>query len=188
MNGDLSKTWWLFVLRGLLAVIFGMLAFGLPAITLASLVILFGAYALVDGIFALAAAMVRHEGQPWWALLLRGATGILAGLTTFFWPAITALALVFVIAAWAIVSGAFEIATAIRLRKVIKGEWLLVFAGIAAIVFGVLLAVAPGSGALALIWIIGSYSIVIGVLFIALGIRLRARMRGQHERPVEAVV
>ena len=172
--GELARNWWVLVVRGVLAIVFGLLCFFLPALTLAALVLVFGAYALVDGIFALVSAIARQGDRPWWALVIKGIGGMAVGVITFFWPGITALSLLFLIAGWAIGSGALEIATALRLRRQIHGEWLLVLAGAASVVFGILLAIAPGPGALAVLWIIGSYAIVFGVLFIALGVRLRA--------------
>jgi uncharacterized membrane protein HdeD (DUF308 family) len=134
----------------------------------------FGAYTFVDGVFAIVSATRGQGDRPWWALVIKGVAGIAVGVIAIFWPGITALSLVLVIAAWAIASGIFEVATAIRLRKEITGEWLLALAGIGSIVFGLFLAIAPGAGALALLWIIASYAILFGALFIALGLRLRS--------------
>jgi uncharacterized membrane protein HdeD (DUF308 family) len=170
----LVQNWWAIALRGALGVLFGIITFIAPGISLTALVLLFGAYAFVDGIFALVAAVRRHGGKRWWLLLLQGIAGIGAGLITLFWPAITALALLAVVAAWALVTGGFEIAAAIRLRKAITGEWLLALSGIASVVLGVLLMLFPGPGTLALVLWIGAYAFVSGVLLIALGIRLRS--------------
>jgi uncharacterized membrane protein HdeD (DUF308 family) len=177
----LARYWWMFVLRGVVAVIFGILALIWPGITLTALVLLFGAYALVDGIFALGSAIFggrSSEGRrPW--LVLEGIAGILAGILTFIWPGITALVLLFFIAAWAVVTGVFEIIAAVQLRREIQGEWLMALAGVFSIIFGILLFVWPVTGALAVVWLIGIYSIVFGVALIALGIRLRSlRERG----------
>ena len=151
------------------------MAFAWPGITLAALVLLYGAFALADGILAIAAAVVgRTQGMPWWALLLEGVTGVAVGILTFFWPGITALALLYLIAAWALVTGVFEIAAAIRLRREIQGEWLLFFSGVLSILFGLALVVNPGAGALAVIWLIGAYAIASGVLLIVLGFKLRS--------------
>lgn len=168
----LVRHWWLVALRGFLAVLFGVLSLIWPGITLATLVIFFGAYSFVDGIFALISA-VRHR-ERWAALALEGVAGIAAGVITFFWPGITALALLYIIAAWAIVTGVLEVVMAIRLRKAIKGEVLLALSGIASLVFGLLLIILPGPGALAVVWLIGAYAIAFGVLNIVLGFRLHA--------------
>jgi uncharacterized membrane protein HdeD (DUF308 family) len=173
MIGDLTRNWWLLVLRGVLSILFGVVCFLMPGIALASLVLVFGAYALVDGVFAIVSATMGQSGRPWWALVLRGIAGIATGIITIFLPAITAISLLMVIAAWAIVGGVLEISAAIRLRKLIVGEWLLGLAGLASIVFGAMLFLSPGAGALAVLWIIASYAIVFGVLFIVLGFKLR---------------
>lgn len=171
----LAQNWWAVLLRGIAGILFGVATFFAPAISLAALVLLFGAYALVDGVLTLISALRnRSTHESWWVLLLEGLTGIIAGILTFVWPGITALALLYVIAAWALITGALEIAVAIRLRKVIDHEWLLVLSGIASIVLGVLLAIFPGAGALAVVLWIGAYALVFGVLLVALGFRLRS--------------
>lgn len=170
-----TRSWWSLVLRGIAAILFGILAFVWPAITLTALVFLWGAYALVDGVFAIAAGVKTYgENRRWWVLLLEGVLSVIAGVVAFVIPGITALVLLMLIAAWAIVTGVFEIAAAIQLRKEIKGEWLLALAGIASILFGVVLFINPGPGAIALVWLIGAYAIVFGILLIALGFRLRS--------------
>ncbi len=174
----LARNWWTLALRGLLAILFGLAAFAWPGITLAVLVLLFGAYALVDGVFAIVAAVRTAERRGhWWVLLLEGLAGITAGILTFLWPGITAFVLLYLIAAWAIVTGVLEIIAAVRLRREIEGEWLLALSGVASVVFGLLLAVFPGAGALAVVWIIGAYALVFGLLLVALGFRLRGRLR-----------
>jgi uncharacterized membrane protein HdeD (DUF308 family) len=174
MMGVLARNWWALALRGLLAIVFGLLAFALPGPTLAALVILFGAYALVDGIFALVAAVRAAEAhERWWLFVLEGIAGIAAGLITFAWPGITALVLLYLIAWWAIITGIFEIAAAIRLRKEITGELWLALGGAASVIFGLILLFRPGVGALAVIWLIGTYALVFGVLLVLLGFRLR---------------
>ncbi len=174
----LARNWWALALRGLFAVLLGIMAFAWPGITLGALVLLYGAFVLADGIFAIVAALVgRTQSMPWWALLLEGVTGIAVGLLTFFWPGITALVLLYLIASWALVTGAFEIAAAIRLRKEVHGEWLLALSGVLSILFGLALVVNPGAGALAVIWLIGAYAIASGVLLIVLGFKLRSWLR-----------
>jgi len=169
----LARNWWLLALRGLLALIFGLLALIWPAITLRVLVILFGAYALVDGLFRVITAL-KDSRKRWGILLLEGVLGIALGILAFIWPDITALALLYLIAAWALVTGILEIMAAVWLRKELKGEWLLGLAGLASVVFGLLLVIWPGSGVLAIVWLIGAYTIVFGVLLIALAFRLRS--------------
>jgi uncharacterized membrane protein HdeD (DUF308 family) len=171
----LAGNWWALALRGLLAVLFGITAFVMPGLTLAALVLLYGAYALVDGVFAVVASLAgRTFGTPWWAMLIRGLLGIAVGIVTFVWPGITELALLYIIAAWAVVTGGFEIAAAIRLRKEIRGEWLLVLSGAISVLFGLALMVYPAAGALAIVWLLGSYAIIFGVLLLVLGLRLRS--------------
>jgi uncharacterized membrane protein HdeD (DUF308 family) len=169
----LARYWWTLVLRGALAVLFGIAAWIWPDLTVRALVLLFGAYALVDGAFALVAAFSGGAGARRGALLLEGILGTVAGILTIVWPDLTATALLFFIAAWAIITGVFEIAAAIELRRQIEGEFLLGLAGVASILFGVLAFIFPAGGALAVVWMIGSYAILFGVVLIALGFRLR---------------
>jgi uncharacterized membrane protein HdeD (DUF308 family) len=171
----LVRNWWVVLLRGLAAVLFGLLTLFAPEISLTALVLLFGAYALVDGVLALVSA-VRRRGQAehWWMLLLEGVAGIGVGVVTFVWPGISALALLYLIAAWALVTGTLEIIAAVRLRKAITGEWLLALSGIASVAFAVLLVIFPGPGALAVVLLIGAYALVAGGVLIALAFRLRS--------------
>jgi uncharacterized membrane protein HdeD (DUF308 family) len=170
---SLSRNWWAVSLRGLAGILFGIITFFAPGISLAALVLLFGAYAFADGVLAIVSAVRRRGADRWWLLLLEGLIGIAAGVLTLLWPGITALALLYLIAAWALVTGAFEIAAAIRLRKAITGEWLLALSGIFSIALGVLLVLFPGPGALAVVIWIGAYAFVFGALLFALGLRLR---------------
>jgi uncharacterized membrane protein HdeD (DUF308 family) len=170
----LARNWWALALRGLAAVLFGIMAFAWPGMTLGVLVLLYGAYALVDGVLAIIAAVAgRTSGMPWWALLLEGVLGITVGILTFAWPGITALVLLYLIAAWAVATGVFEVVAAIRLRREIRGEWLLALSGVISVLFGIALVINPVGGALAVVWLIGAYAIAFGVLLIALGFRLR---------------
>jgi len=171
----LSRNWWVLLLRGLAAIAFGILAWFLPGISLATLVLLFGAYALADGILGTWTAVAgRKEHEDWWVLLLWGLVGVGVGIVTFLAPGITALALLFYIAVWAIATGVLQIVAAIRLRKEIEGEWWLVFAGLASVIFGVLLMVKPGAGALALLWLTATYAVIFGVFLVILAFKARA--------------
>jgi uncharacterized membrane protein HdeD (DUF308 family) len=172
----LSRNWWVLVLRGVAAIVFGVLTFISPMTSIAVLVLFWGAYALVDGVFAIIAALKgpHPDGFPWWMFVM-GVVAVAAGIYTFMAPAVTALVLLYVIAAFAIVRGVTEIAAAIRLRKEIDNEWLLILAGAASLVFGVLLFLFPGAGALALVLYIGAMAIVIGVIEAVLGVKLRGR-------------
>jgi uncharacterized membrane protein HdeD (DUF308 family) len=171
----LSRNWWVLLLRGLAAIAFGVLAWFQPGVSLSALVLLFGAYALADGILGVWTAITgRKEHEDWWVLLLRGLIGIGVGLLTFLAPGITALALLFYIAIWAVATGVLEIVTAIRLRREIKNEWFLILGGLLSVVFGILLMTQPGAGALALLWLIATYAVISGVFLVILAFRVRS--------------
>jgi uncharacterized membrane protein HdeD (DUF308 family) len=170
----LSRGWWLVLLRGLAAIVFGLLTLLRPGISLAALVLLFGVYALVDGVLDVWHAVSgRKENEHWWVLLLGGLLGVVVGLITLTTPGITALALLFYIAIWSIARGVLEIVAAIRLRKEIEGEWLFILGGLASVLFGVLLITRPGAGALAVLWLIGIYAIIFGIITVALAFKVR---------------
>jgi uncharacterized membrane protein HdeD (DUF308 family) len=171
ISPEITGRWWVLGLRGVAGILLGIAAFVWPGITLLVLVVLFGAYLLVDGVFALAGGAMGRS----WLLILIGALGVIAGILTLVWPGITALVLVFLAAARFIVGGAFELIAAIRLRRVIDNEWLLIVVGVLSILFGVLLFAFPAAGLLTLVYLIGAYAFVIGVLFLALAFRLRSR-------------
>ena len=168
----LARRWWALALRGVIAVLFGLLTFFIPGITLISLVLSFGFYAILDGIFDIVSAM-KAPGHHW-PLLVEGIVGIVAGLVTFMWPAITAMVLVYLIAFWAILTGVLEIVAGIRLREVIANEMLLILMGVISTLFGILIIIFPGAGALAIIIWIGAYALVFGIILIALAFRLRS--------------
>jgi len=169
----LAKNWWVLLLRGIAAIIFGVLAFAWPGITLLTLVMLYGAYALVDGMLAIVAAITGGTSAPRWWLAIIGLLGVAAGFLTFAMPGLTATLLLFFIAGWAVATGVFQIIGAIRLRKEIDNEWLLILGGIISVLFGIGVVMAPGAGALALVWVIGMYAVIEGVLLIAFAFRLK---------------
>jgi uncharacterized membrane protein HdeD (DUF308 family) len=178
----MARKWWTLALRGLAAVLFGVAAFVVPQITLLFLVAMFGAYALVDGVFALVAAFSRDlDRRQWWALIAEGVAGVGIAVIAFAWPGVTAVTLVYLIAAWAVLTGVLEIIVAVRLRKEIEGEWLMALGGVLSIAFGALLAVHPVAGALSVVWLIGAYAVFFGALLIALGFRLRGRREPGRE-------
>jgi uncharacterized membrane protein HdeD (DUF308 family) len=172
--GQLARNWWVFLLRGIVAILFGVLAFLRPGITLEALVLLFAFWALFDGIFSLIGSVGAAEArEPWWPLVLIGLLGIAAGILTLRYPGVTALALLLVIAFWSILRGIIEIVAAVRLRDLIQGEWWFILGGIASIAFGALLVMYPVSGLLAVIWLFGIYAVIFGIAQIMLGFRLK---------------
>ena len=188
MLSSLTRNWWMAALRGTLAVIFGVAAFAWPGMTFEVLVLLFGAYAFVDGILVLSFGLVAAgDGEQWWPLVLSGILGISLGVLTFAKPETMALALVFVAGFWAIVTGLLEVVAAIRLRDVISGEWLLGLSGVLSIVFGVLVVAQPNSGALALVYLFGFYAILAGISQIGLGFRLRGLGENVRKAPIQTV-
>jgi uncharacterized membrane protein HdeD (DUF308 family) len=183
MRIALATNWWALVIRGLAGIAFGILTFAWPGITLIALVFLFAGYSLVDGVMNIVGAVRAIEKHDRWGILvLEGIVGIGAAAITVLWPGITALALVYVIAAWAVVTGCLEIAAAIRLRRVISGEWLLVVSGALSLVFGILLVLSPIAGALVIALWVGAYALIFGVIMMALGLRLRSWGRGVMAR------
>jgi uncharacterized membrane protein HdeD (DUF308 family) len=170
----LQRARWLLILRGVCALLFGVLAFAWPGITLVTLVILFGAYALVNGIFTLGMALRAPKGTPGVAtLVILGLLGVAAGVLTFFYPGITALSLLLVIAWWAIFTGVFEIAVAVKLRKQMSNEWFLILSGALSVLFGVLVIAMPSAGALSIVWLIGAYAVLLGVLLLAVAMKIK---------------
>lgn len=171
--------WGAVALRGVAALIFGMCAIAMPGLTLAALVFLFGAYAILDGLFALGAVFREQAGTGhWWALLIGGIAGIVAGVLTFGWPGITAIVLLVLIGARALITGIMEVVAAIRLRDTVSGIWGLGLAGVASVLFGAGVMVYPLAGALALAWVIGVYAMAFGVLMIAAAYQMRRTQIG----------
>ena len=170
----LAKGWWLLLIRGIAAIVFGVLAFAWPGMTLVTLVLFYGAFALVDGVIALVAAFTGGaKPVPTWWLVVVGLLGIGAGIATFVMPGITAILLILFMGGWALVHGIFEIIGAIQLRKEIDNEWLLIAAGVVSVLFGGLLIAQPGAGAVAVLFIIGIYAVLYGLLMVFLAMRLR---------------
>ncbi|HLT35810.1 MAG TPA: HdeD family acid-resistance protein [Enhygromyxa sp.] len=183
----IANRWWAVVLRGIAAILFGILTFAAPGTTLLAITVLFGIYAIVDGVLDMAFAWRRaHEGRRWGWLVFEGLVGVGVGIVALAWTEATAAAFLLLIAVWALVTGVAEIFAAIRLRRHIRGEWLLATGGVLSILLGVLMLVFPTAGALVLLAFIGSYAIVFGLVLVALGIRLRA-WRGTAEPTVGAV-
>jgi len=175
----LQRSWWIFLLRGLAAIAFGIMAFVWPALTLAVLIVIFGAFVLVDGVFGLIDT-VRHRDRLGriWPLVLDAILGIAVGLLTLFWPGVTALVLVMFVAAWAVVGGLLRIVLAYQIRHEITGEWVLIASGLLSILFGGLLFALPQAGLVTMAWIIGFYAVAFGLLFVLLSLHLRKLGRG----------
>ena len=168
--GTVQRNWWLVLLRGIFAIIFGLVALLDPRIALLALIYVFAAYAIIEGILSLFVAIVERNHLPRWGwLVVEGIAGIIVGILAFVWPGLTALILLFFIAAWAIVTGVMEIAAAFT-----TGSWLLALAGVLSVVFGIILFVHPGSGMLALLWLLGIYAIIYGIVIIVHAFQLRA--------------
>lgn len=170
----LSQTWWLMLLRGIVAIVFGLLTCFQPLISVSVLVMFFGAFVLVDGILAIASAVQgRKTHQDWWILLLWGLFGVIAGALTLAMPDITTLVLLMYIAAWAVVTGIVEIIAAIRLRGEALGRGWLILGGLLSALFGIVLFIHPGAGAVAIAWLIGTFAIILGIIFAALAFHMR---------------
>lgn len=181
----LAANWWALALRGLLGIALGVFMLAMPAAAFAALVLVFGAYVLLDGVFGVIVAVRgAHGDRSWWALLLGGLAGIVAGLGAFLLPALTALVLLYVIAFWAVITGVLEITAAVRLREQLRHEWLLGLSGGLSILFGVLVLIAPAAGALAVVLVIAVYALLSGLILLALGVRLRTAGR---RRPAPAM-
>ncbi|WP_375433964.1 HdeD family acid-resistance protein [uncultured Hymenobacter sp.] len=178
----LHSNWWVLLLRGFAAVVFGLLTFLMPGLTLLVLVSLFGGYYFINGVLTLVAAFRGGRHQPrWWSLAVEGVASLLAGIITLLWPGVTSLALLYVVAAWAIITGVLQIATGIRLRKQITNEWVLIVGGLLSVGFGILLLLVPVAGAVVVAWWVGCYAFAFGILLSVLAFRLR---RQTTARPI----
>jgi uncharacterized membrane protein HdeD (DUF308 family) len=188
MNELISRSWWMLAWLGVIAMLFAILALVWPGLTLLTLDALFAAYAISSGIMWIIGA-VRHRksGEDWWLALLLGLVSIGAGLIAILRPGITALVLVLVIGANALISGVLEIVAAIRLRKEVQGEWFMILTGIVSIVFGILVFLFPGAGALALVWLISFNAAFTGALWLALAFRARSWARAARQREAHSM-
>jgi len=168
----ISRYWWVYLLRGAIAVLFGIVAILWPDVTVTALVILFGAYVLVDGVLEIFhGATSRHD--RWWADILIGLAGILVGIWAMLFPDLTAIGLMYFIAAWWLFTGAMQVVFAIRLREVLRNEWMLILSGLLSVILGIVFLLFPGEGAISLVWVIGLFAILFGAMLIALAFRLR---------------
>ena len=182
----LARNWWAIAIRGIAAILFGLCAFFIPGAALWAVVLIFGAYCLVDGIFAIVAAVRAAQAHERWAqLLIAGVFGMLVAAITWWAPGVTALGLLYLIAAWAVVTGVLELVAAFELRRHLPGELWWVLAGLCSIVFGLFLIWDPGTGALAVLWLIGAYAIAFGIFLLGLALRLRGHL--ERMRHVAAV-
>jgi uncharacterized membrane protein HdeD (DUF308 family) len=170
----LSRNWWLVALRGVIAILFGLLTLLYPTIALGSLVLLFGAYAIVDGVAAVWSSFQHRAEQGWWTHMLEGVVSVIAGIVAFVYPVMTAVILLYVVAIWAIMTGIFEIWAAIQLRKEITGEFWMGLSGLLSVIFGIVLIANPGPGIFAVLWIVSIYAIAFGVFLVMLAFRLRS--------------
>lgn len=185
LDDVLARNWWVILLRGIAGILFGFSALLVPGLTFAALVLVFGAYAFADGVLALVSSFQRGAAvRLRWVHAVEGLVGIIAGVVTVLWPGLTAIALLYLVAGWSLVSGILGLVAAVRLRKVIRGEWLLALSSISSIGLGLLLALLPGPGALALTLWIGAYALVSGVVLLALSLRLRSYLHDSHTRNV----
>lgn len=175
----LHRTWWVLMLRGLVAIVFGVLTWLQPAASATALILVFGAYVFVDGLLGVYAAIKsRHQSRHWWVILLWGLTGVVVGVLTAVNPAVTALVLTLYIGVWALVTGVMEIIAAIRLRQEMEGEWVLVLGGVISVLFGAFVLAQPGAGMMAMLWVLAAYAVVFGVLMVILAFKIRKGVRG----------
>jgi uncharacterized membrane protein HdeD (DUF308 family) len=174
----LTSHWWLFLIRGILAILLALAALAFPGAALLSIAILFGAYAFVDGIVAIWTAIrMSHAQRRWLWLLIEGILGIAAGVVTFFYPLATVLALVILLGAWAIVTGVLAIASAFHARQHVPHEWLWVLSGVVSVFFGIAVFYMPSVGLYALVYLLSLYALLAGIFFLGLAFRLRGLAR-----------
>lgn len=177
---NLTRNWWLVALRGLLAILFGAAAFIWPGLTWLVLILMFGVYAILDGIIAMVSGVSQSRYSPrWWVFLVEGFISLIAGVIVLLQPGLAGFALVIVIAVWAVLTGIMEIIAAIRLRREIRNEWMLGFGGFLSIMLGLLMLFQPAAGGLVITLMVGAYALIFGMLLLALSFRLRSF----HRRP-----
>ncbi|HEY1876140.1 MAG TPA: HdeD family acid-resistance protein [Rhizomicrobium sp.] len=180
MISVLVRNWWAFVARGAIAILFGLIALFTPGVTMLSLVFLFAAYAVVDGVFAITAAVrAAGQGERWGLLALEGAVDILAAIAAVMMPGLTVVVFVLLVAAWALLTGGLMLAASFKVDGD-HGRWWLALGGLASLVFGAVLVLAPLLGALVLTWWIGAYAVIFGIAMLVFAFRLRARVRAAH--------
>lgn len=169
------RNWWMLALRGVLATLFGLVALFVPGIALLAFIFVFAAYAIIDGIIAVVVA-IRERGtlNRWGWVLVEGILSVVAGIFAFAYPGMTAFVLLYIVAAWAVLTGIMEIVAAVVLREYLSREWTLALAGVLSLIFGIVLFAFPGAGLLSILWLVGVYSIVFGVLFIVRAFQLRS--------------
>ena len=188
MVRSLSQNWWLVVLRGVLGILFGIAAFVWPGLTLLTLIVMFGVYAIFDGIVAIVSGLSHTKDSPrWWVFLLEGLISIGAGVIALLFPGLATLVLIYMIASWAIITGVLEIVAAIRLRNEITNEWMLGLGGLVSIILGVVLFLEPAAGSLAIVWTIAAYALIFGVLLVILGFRLRSWNATNPRQPLPSM-
>ena len=174
MSIMLHRSWWVLLLRGAAAIIFGVLTWMQPAASAAALVLVFGAYVFVDGLPGIYTAIKsRQQSRHWWVVLLWGLTGVVVGVLTVINPAITALVLTIYIGVWALMTGVLQIVAALRLRKEIQGEWVLVLGGLLSVLFGIFVLMQPGAGMMAMLWVLATYAVIFGVLMVILAFKIK---------------
>ncbi len=172
---NLARNWWLVALRGLLAILFGAAAFVWPGLTWLVLILMFGVYAILDGIFAMVSGIFQSRYSPrWWVFLVEGFISLIAGVIVLLQPGLAGIALVIVIAVWAVLTGLLEVIAAIRLRREIRNEWMMGFGGFLSILLGLLMLFQPAAGGLVITLMVGAYALIFGILLVALSLRLRS--------------
>ena len=174
MSIMLHRSWWVLLLRGAAAIIFGVLTWMQPVASAAALVLVFGAYVLVDGLLAIYTAIKsRKQSRHWWLVLIWGLTGVIVGVLTAINPAVTALVLTIYIGVWALITGVLQVVAALRLRKEIDGEWILVLGGLLSVLFGIFVLAQPGAGLMAMMWVLATYAVIFGVLMVILAFKIK---------------